>query len=429
MTIAIAFKKYDTDGSGKIDAEELTNLCSELGAPLSPEEMSDAMAALDADNSGSIDKDEFTAWFEGRNTVSSKLRAVAKRARLENYVDIHVACWQGATEVVAEFLANDKTLARAVDDSDCGGAYLPLHYAAYAGHLKVCEMLLKAGADLNALNSAGVSAVFLAIQQDCLEVARFLIRSCARLDCVDNQHNLCVLDVCFSPEMDELVQSVLDCEHLAPPPALVEVSCEKHGELNVSWQPVSRKNERSLPVSAFQVKVFAEDSPDEPLCEKTVNGNCTSATVTFTSQDRALVARVAARSRRGIGEDSTPSNPCFVAAVPDPPAKVQCKPLRNALKVTWEVPKSRGSKIRKFEVYTMRKPEQKGDIQQWVKRASPKHNASSVRRSVELTIEGLHPSTEYKVKVLGVNGRGKSKSGVSKFVKTIGPTIRPKIRS
>lgn len=57
------FRKYDSDGSGNIDMDELRVLLTELNVPMKDEELRELMSELDADNEGGIDFEEFYTWF------------------------------------------------------------------------------------------------------------------------------------------------------------------------------------------------------------------------------------------------------------------------------------------------------------------------------------------------------------------------------
>lgn len=50
---------YDSNCSGSIDGEEFAFMCRDLCLPLTPKEVQDVMASLDADKSGEISYDEF----------------------------------------------------------------------------------------------------------------------------------------------------------------------------------------------------------------------------------------------------------------------------------------------------------------------------------------------------------------------------------
>eukprot|EP01043_Picozoa_sp_COSAG02_P028332 COSAG02_NODE_1713_length_11220_cov_4.344663_1_plen_677_part_00 len=58
------FDKMDADSSGDLDREEVSTLAKTLGAELEDEASIDAaMAAMDADGNGSVEFDEFRAWY------------------------------------------------------------------------------------------------------------------------------------------------------------------------------------------------------------------------------------------------------------------------------------------------------------------------------------------------------------------------------
>lgn len=90
------------------------------------------------------------------------------------HVDIHTAAWNGHLDVV-ERLLEEPGAASEPDVTEFGERNTPLHYAAYNGNLKVCELLLKKKAPVNALNEAGCSPLFLAAQQDHVQVVSCLI--------------------------------------------------------------------------------------------------------------------------------------------------------------------------------------------------------------------------------------------------------------
>lgn len=58
-----AFEKYDKDGNGFIDSEELANLSADLGHPLNDEQVEAALGSLDINRDGVIDYNEFCRWY------------------------------------------------------------------------------------------------------------------------------------------------------------------------------------------------------------------------------------------------------------------------------------------------------------------------------------------------------------------------------
>lgn len=61
--IRSAFERFDKDSSGQIDIAELRSLCASLGRHLSDAEAQEALAALDANKSGTVSLDEFRTWW------------------------------------------------------------------------------------------------------------------------------------------------------------------------------------------------------------------------------------------------------------------------------------------------------------------------------------------------------------------------------
>jgi len=53
--VTVAFNKFDADGSGAIDKEELGELSKELGQELTDDELVKALKRLDVNNDGEID--------------------------------------------------------------------------------------------------------------------------------------------------------------------------------------------------------------------------------------------------------------------------------------------------------------------------------------------------------------------------------------
>lgn len=60
------FKSFDRDGSGSIDAAELSRLLEALGQRPDEAELAVALDVIDANRSGRISWDEFKAWWSSR---------------------------------------------------------------------------------------------------------------------------------------------------------------------------------------------------------------------------------------------------------------------------------------------------------------------------------------------------------------------------
>lgn len=60
------FKSFDRDGSGSIDAAELSRLLEALGQHPDEDELEIALSAIDSNDSGRISWHEFKAWWDAR---------------------------------------------------------------------------------------------------------------------------------------------------------------------------------------------------------------------------------------------------------------------------------------------------------------------------------------------------------------------------
>ena len=72
----IAFEIFDTDGSGQIDVDELSNMLTELCIPMEMEEVIELAEEMDGDGSGDIDFDEFLEWYSGKGQKITSVGAL-----------------------------------------------------------------------------------------------------------------------------------------------------------------------------------------------------------------------------------------------------------------------------------------------------------------------------------------------------------------
>jgi|EP01049_Picozoa_sp_SAG25_P007114 hypothetical protein len=63
------FQQFDVDGSGSVDAEEISALCRRLGVEMSEEQLDAAMLSMDKDGSGEVDYNEFLAWWTSEKGI------------------------------------------------------------------------------------------------------------------------------------------------------------------------------------------------------------------------------------------------------------------------------------------------------------------------------------------------------------------------
>lgn len=79
------FDSIDTDGSGYVDMNELTNLSKTLGHELTEAELKQVMEEMDENKDQKISYKEFTKWFKsgrrGQGNLMKKMVAVQTKAK------------------------------------------------------------------------------------------------------------------------------------------------------------------------------------------------------------------------------------------------------------------------------------------------------------------------------------------------------------
>ena len=419
MALQRAFKKYDADGSGKVSLDELSELCAELGQELSEAELKAAMEALDADGSGQVEFSEFSTWWmsgsiggggEAENAVVKKLNEAARRGLRENYSDVHVAAYRGDLEEVRAFLDMDVRLKDAVDETDYGDGYRPLHYAAYAGHIDVVKFLTSKGANVNAKNDAGCTPLFLACQQDREDVVAYLLKQRSRVDATVEGYS--AVDVTTSEAVRNMVRG--ECK-IAPPEGRVEnvVACgiddnERPGVLHVRWAQYRPQDMTGMSVecSGYVIRVRREgdgESEKHVAMAHVSSSATTSIRIPGVRVAGNLIADVAAKNSDGRGPFSDPSEPVRTTGKPEHPNKpTAIAASRTKVKVTWETPPSMGCAITRYELHMQVAP---FETSEWV--SLEKFPARKSRTQGE-TLSSLIPGTKYRFRVAAINAVGRS---------------------
>ena len=298
ITIELAFKKFDEDNSGFIDAIELNNLIESLDADgdMTPEDQEKALKELDSDGSGRIEKSEFIQWWLDLNgtgdddsVLRKRLRNLAKQGRKRLGTDIHKAAWEGNLDVVQAFVTTRSSLVNEDDDTDHGDKYRPLHYAAYQGHEDVCKYLMSKGAKINEQTTTGCTALFFASQQGREDIVRLLLSHRASAAIVETECGLGPVDVADTDEIRALFKTIGKYQRPNAPldvTAKVVVSKKKKSQQNQNQQQ-NKKNgnkvlvevnwihdvnggerkrgssDENLPVSGFLVKMIDEETDEE----------------------------------------------------------------------------------------------------------------------------------------------------------------------
>lgn len=262
------FKKFDKDGSGYLDLEELRALIDSLGAKFTDKEMADALKELDSDGSGQIEESEFISWWVNRSLnaraggglIAMKLKKLARKAAQLFFTDIFTAVWKNDVSLVKTFLEGDARMASACDSSEYGDGWMPLHYACYQGFGDIVDELLTAGAKVDVTNDLGFSPLFYAAQNNHVHICKVLVDKGADptiAGATKDEPNIfmCPVDhVVDSPELMKLFRSHPRCHPpLAPPAEKVVATISESGLMVVEIPP--SKLFTVLPIKKWRVVV------------------------------------------------------------------------------------------------------------------------------------------------------------------------------
>ena len=119
--VQVAFNKYDEDGSGTMEIDELEQMLKhELREPVPPEDLQAAIQEMDADGNGVVDFEEFLDWFTSEKVRNRKgnnfLRAMRFRLRVEartkNTLNATEAAVKRAAKLAGKRIAVAKTKAK-----------------------------------------------------------------------------------------------------------------------------------------------------------------------------------------------------------------------------------------------------------------------------------------------------------------------------
>lgn len=113
------YRKFDADGSGGIDQNELKVLLDELKIPMTPEELEAVFAELDEDGGGEIEFEEFYNWFVREADKQRQKQPAGLLGLLRSAVqsDVFDGFKRLVLEVEARNLAMDQAVYRAAEDA------------------------------------------------------------------------------------------------------------------------------------------------------------------------------------------------------------------------------------------------------------------------------------------------------------------------
>ncbi|CAM9487355.1 unnamed protein product, partial [Ectocarpus sp. 4 AP-2014] len=236
--------------------------------------------------------------------------------------------------LIQDFLEDDLSLANAVDVTEFGMGYRPLHYAAYGGFLGVCEALHAAGARPLAAGDNGVTALFLAAQAGKADVVRFLLGLGADPTARERESGLCAMDVASESDPDVFRQMQEKGGFEVPPAPEVPptVTRVESTLLQVSYLPFPEAS-GELPVTRYKVKVEqpgdssnqAAQAPDVIDAANTNNASSSTTTSNIPLNVHGVEGAENARARPAAdpdagGDDSSFASPTLSKVVLVPSA-------------------------------------------------------------------------------------------------------------
>jgi len=350
--------------------------------------------------------------------------------------DLFDVCWKGNLNSARLMVEENPDLVRAVDDSEFGDGFHPIHYAVYAGHFELVELLILKGANLNAETSAGVTPLFFAAQQGHQKIVQFLLQKGAKASTVDHIYGLSAIDVAASEEIANFMKSFCDSGSSIIVPKRPEALCEKYGFLRVSWE-APPQGDRALPIMNFVVQVLrvkddvsdsSEEEQEEDEQASVSGGSMISkksvrpGTVVEEKKVRASArkavfncrhpfpvgVRVAAETNEGIGEWTELSEPILCVSVPKIlNAPKVSKLSRDSIKIEWEKAKNNGSKIQAYRVEGAEFGKKEVEFEQIVT------VGSSIRSHV---LERVPTGKSFRFRIVCANACGKSRPGPPSIV-------------
>ncbi|CAN0425027.1 unnamed protein product, partial [Ectocarpus sp. 12 AP-2014] len=272
-----------------------------------------------------------------------------------------------------DFLEDDPSLSNAVDVTEFGTGYRPLHYAAYGGFLGVCEALHTAGARPLAAGDNGVTALFLAAQAGKVDVVRFLLGLGADPTARERESGLCAMDVASESDPDVFRQMQEKGGFEVPPAPEVPptVNRVEPTSLQVAYLPFPEASGQ-LPVTRYKVKV---EHPGDSSNQATQAPDITDAANINNASNNTTTSNIPLDVDGAEGAEDARAPP---AADPDA-----------------------GGDDSSFADPTLSKVV-------LVPSAGETNSASEGGRQKRtlVTVRGLRPATRYRVKVAAINALG-----------------------
>jgi len=181
IAIKAAFQAIDADGSGRINAKELKGLLDKIGQnDLSDQDKEALLKSMDKDSGGEIDFAEFVEWVLANAGAND---AVANWSSNKGLGDVHHAAIAGDAEKIKSLVAaGSQVTARDIND------VTPLHYACRFGKAESAKALIECKADVSAIASdTKRMPLHAAAENGSTEVIEILLAAGAEVNALDGR--------------------------------------------------------------------------------------------------------------------------------------------------------------------------------------------------------------------------------------------------
>ena len=338
---------------------------------------------------------------------------------------IHQLAWTGMFDSFCTIVEKFPGAKDAVDESEWGEGFRPIHYAAYQGHLDIVKYLIDKTALLDARTKSGCTALFYASQQSRPKCVKALLDARVRIDIESTDMKLLPVDVASNKEILDLFRSKYGKHEPETPraPHIVGVGVDF---LVVTWKPSDATDSpRPGTVSRYDLSVVGrprrsgkhESSEREILQTQRVVRNAPRLRVRVIglprSYDGTIVCRIKAHSVLGSSAWSKDSQPiCLVRPPNRAPSGLRAAEggiHRRSVVLQWESisrenDQSVSSKAAEITGYVVEKriAEHPSTHEEF----SWEIGARTDSDVCEAEIKRLWMDTEYEFRVAAVNGAG-----------------------
>jgi len=222
--------------------------------------MEEIMEQLDTDGNGSLEEEEFVGWWCGE-FKDSKMTEFRNMMRRKLNTDLFSAVWEGDEMLIQSFLDTHPSTINSRDTTPYGDNLTALHYACYKGNITIFNMLIERGANPTLTSALNVTPLFLAAQQDHLEIVKELleIEGVRRtIGKAETETSLTAFEVTNDRDIATLIWGVDELKGSLPSPLPPKIKSVEGVSRTVAIQfpPTPSLGDDRLPVREVEVAII-----------------------------------------------------------------------------------------------------------------------------------------------------------------------------